>query len=82
MPFWPGGLDDARADTSAIEDLHEEAKGLRRVAPGLSRGLRLPGDEADEDTIDDLEFAQERSRGSAYHEVSPQTSTSGLQCWS
>ncbi|EPT03462.1 hypothetical protein FOMPIDRAFT_1158982 [Fomitopsis schrenkii] len=63
VPFWPGGLDDAKADTAAIDDLHEEAKGLRRVAPGLSRGLRLPGDEADEDAIDDLEFAPVGNRG-------------------
>ncbi|KZT72960.1 ATP-dependent RNA helicase [Daedalea quercina L-15889] len=58
VPFWPGGLDDIKADTTAIDDLHEEWKGLRKVAPGLSRGLRLPGDDADEDAIGDLEFAQ------------------------
>lgn len=71
VPFWPGGLDDAKADTAAIDDLHEEAKGLRRVAPGLSRGLRLPGDEADEDAIDDLEFAPVGNRGAVSQGVSP-----------
>ncbi|TFY63324.1 hypothetical protein EVJ58_g3329 [Rhodofomes roseus] len=62
VPFWPGGLDDIKADTAAIDDLHEGAKGLRKVAPGLSRGLRLPGDEADEDALEDLEFTQDGAR--------------------
>ena len=80
VPFWPGGLDDARADTAAIDDLHEEAKGLRKVAPGLSRGLRLPGDDADEDGIDDLEFAPEGNRGAASQEVRLLCPMSALRC--
>ncbi|KAH9929726.1 antiviral helicase [Fomitopsis serialis] len=67
VPFWPGGLDNIKADATAVDDLHEEAKGLRKVAPGLSRGLRLPGDEADEDALDDLDFAQGGDRSVVPH---------------
>ncbi|KAG6811569.1 hypothetical protein H0H92_006818 [Tricholoma furcatifolium] len=55
VPFWPGGLEDPLV-TSPVDG--RGAKGLRTIAPGLSRGLRLPGDEVeDKDLIalDDLE---------------------------
>ncbi|KAI6136281.1 ATP-dependent RNA helicase [Pisolithus sp. B1] len=52
VPFKPGGLDDVFL-SSKIEHLNE--KGLRTVAPGLSRGLRLPGDEVEDDTLAALE---------------------------
>ncbi|KAG5731038.1 hypothetical protein E4T56_gene15574 [Termitomyces sp. T112] len=56
VPFWPGGLEDPLISTN--EEIHGQgSKGLRTIAPGLSRGLCLPEDEIeDEDLIalDDL----------------------------
>lgn len=58
MPFLPGGLDDIVLPEKAGESSTNN-KQLRKVAPGLSRGLRLPGDEDDEildldvDKVDD-----------------------------
>ena len=49
MPFWPGGLEEVTKDAVAIKDLDENAKGLKRIPPGFSRGLRLPGDADEED---------------------------------
>ena len=49
VPFWPGGL-EALLPEVEDEDGANEPKGLRTVAPGLSRGLKLPGDESEEDT--------------------------------
>ncbi|KZV67653.1 antiviral helicase [Peniophora sp. CONT] len=55
VPFWPGGL-EALLPEAEDEDGVGEPKGLRTVAPGLSRGLRLPGDEAEEDaTLQELD---------------------------
>ncbi|KZT08600.1 antiviral helicase [Laetiporus sulphureus 93-53] len=49
VPFWPGGLEQSKkSELDVINDLQEESIGLRRVAPGLSRGLRLPGEEVEE----------------------------------
>ncbi|KIY51126.1 ATP-dependent RNA helicase [Fistulina hepatica ATCC 64428] len=47
VPFWPGGLDNAMFE-SKLPDF--DLQGLRTIAPGLSRGLQLPG----EDNIADL----------------------------
>ncbi|KAI6031397.1 ATP-dependent RNA helicase [Pisolithus microcarpus] len=52
VPFKPGGLDDVFL-SSKTEHLNE--RGLRTVAPGLSRGLRLPGDEVEDDSLAALE---------------------------
>lgn len=42
MPFWPGGLEDVLADDlEGKKSESGDAKGLRTVAPGFSRGLRL-----------------------------------------
>ncbi|PCH34097.1 antiviral helicase [Wolfiporia cocos MD-104 SS10] len=59
VPFWPGGLEDARAESKAIGDLSEQSKGLRKLAPGLSRGLTLPGDEDEEHVLNDLDDLQQ-----------------------
>lgn len=55
MPFLPGGLDDIIIPGESTID----SKQLRKVAPGLSRGLRLPGDE--DDDILDLDLAESGS---------------------
>ena len=58
VPFWPGGLEALLPEFEDADEV-EELKGLRTVAPGLSRGLRLPGDEAEEDaTLQELEGLQ------------------------
>jgi antiviral helicase SKI2 len=51
IPFWPGGLDEAAKDAVFTMDLEEESKCLKKIPPGFSRGLRLPGetDEPEED---------------------------------
>ncbi|KAI0715060.1 antiviral helicase [Earliella scabrosa] len=54
VPFWPGGLDNLQSSNDVI-DLQEGSAHLRTVAPGLSRGLRLPGsvgDDTDPDVVD------------------------------
>ncbi len=50
VPFWPGGL-DVLLDPDAALDLDTSKKGLRTVPPGFSRGLRLPGEELDDDAL-------------------------------
>ncbi|KAK0199046.1 antiviral helicase [Armillaria mellea] len=50
VPFWPGGL-DVLLDPDASLDLDTSKKGLRTVPPGFSRGLRLPGEELDDDAL-------------------------------
>ncbi|KAF7784214.1 hypothetical protein Agabi119p4_379 [Agaricus bisporus var. burnettii] len=52
VPFLPGGLDDIIIPGESTTG----TKQLRKVAPGLSRGLRLPGDE--DDDILDLDFTE------------------------
>ncbi|ESK96232.1 dead deah box rna helicase [Moniliophthora roreri MCA 2997] len=66
IPFWPGGLDDVLADPaiSVSSESNEGAvkKGLRTIPPGFSRGLRLPGDEVQDDelvhALDEVELAE------------------------
>ncbi|KAK0208953.1 antiviral helicase [Desarmillaria ectypa] len=50
FPFWPGGL-DVLLDPDVSLDLTTCKKGLRTVPPGFCRGLRLPGEEPDDDTL-------------------------------
>ena len=38
-------MDDIHKEVVALQDLDENAKGLKRIPPGFTRGLRLPGDE-------------------------------------
>ncbi|EEB89563.1 hypothetical protein MPER_12322 [Moniliophthora perniciosa FA553] len=69
VPFWPGGLDDVLADPaiSMSSESNEGAvkKGLRTIPPGFSRGLRLPGDEVQDDelvhALDEAELAERSS---------------------
>ena len=41
VPFWPGGLDNLKASSNGAE-FEEGSSQLRTIAPGLSRGLKLP----------------------------------------
>ncbi|EIN14380.1 antiviral helicase [Punctularia strigosozonata HHB-11173 SS5] len=47
VPFWPGGFDDVLKDSS--QPSAGNLRGVRAVPPGLSRGLRLPGEEVEDD---------------------------------
>ncbi|KAG6851342.1 hypothetical protein H0H93_005740 [Arthromyces matolae] len=51
VPFWPGGLEDPLVNTPDEGFGQQSVKGLRTIAPGLSRGLRLPGDEIDDEEL-------------------------------
>ncbi|KAL0951772.1 hypothetical protein HGRIS_008443 [Hohenbuehelia grisea] len=55
VPFWPGGLDDVLIDPTLVSSDKSKNKGLKTVPPGFKCGLRLPGDEPDEDEIIDLD---------------------------
>lgn len=55
VPFWPGGLENLAGVTEDVAEKSGQVKGLRTVAPGLSRGLRLPGDEEDPDVVNELD---------------------------
>ncbi len=50
VPFWPGGLDTLKTSKDVVE-FEEGSSQLRTVAPGLSRGLRLPEEEVDVDLV-------------------------------
>jgi antiviral helicase SKI2 len=54
VPFWPGGLESLLPERED-ENGEVEAKGLRVIAPGLSRGLRLPGEDTEDDTLKELD---------------------------
>ncbi|KAI0931412.1 hypothetical protein AcV5_005097 [Taiwanofungus camphoratus] len=62
VPFWPGGLDNVLKDSNVLENLNERSKGVRTVAPGLSRGLRFPGDEVEDSTLPDFEATLEMDK--------------------
>jgi hypothetical protein len=51
VPFWPGGLDQDFVDPDGGHNLHGEPHGLRTVPPGFARGLHLPGDESQDETL-------------------------------
>ncbi|KAG6842412.1 hypothetical protein C0991_007542 [Blastosporella zonata] len=58
VPFWPGGLEDPLVKSNDTSPEAKSVKGLRTIPPGLSRGLRLPGDEIEDEVLialDDLE---------------------------
>ncbi|OCH88756.1 antiviral helicase [Obba rivulosa] len=63
VPFWPGGLEGILKAPEALIELHEDNRRLRTVAPGLSRGLRLPGDESEDTALADLGQISEQARG-------------------
>ncbi|KAJ3879674.1 antiviral helicase [Lentinula edodes] len=50
VPFWPGGL-DVLSDPAISLELEDGQKGLRKIPPGFTRGLRLPGDDPDDDLL-------------------------------
>ncbi|KAI1794031.1 antiviral helicase [Ganoderma leucocontextum] len=50
VPFWPGGMDTLKTSDNIVE-FEEGSSQLRTVAPGLSRGLRLPTGEVDADVV-------------------------------
>ncbi|KZO92822.1 antiviral helicase [Calocera viscosa TUFC12733] len=57
VPFLPGGLDDILGDGVELQtvDVEEAAHaGLLTIPPGFSRGLRLPGEEIEEEDEDEL----------------------------
>lgn len=51
MPFWPGGFDDAVIELIDTKTSGSSTKGFRTVAPGLPRGLRLPGDPIEDEEL-------------------------------
>ncbi|KJA28622.1 hypothetical protein HYPSUDRAFT_129128 [Hypholoma sublateritium FD-334 SS-4] len=48
VPFWPGGFNDEVIESTSLAS---DSKGFRTVAPGLPRGLRLPGDPVEEEEL-------------------------------
>lgn len=59
VPFWPGGLEDPIIELAGANSTGSKPKGLRTIPPGFARGLRLPGDDEDEDdllSLDDLQI--------------------------
>lgn len=73
-PFWPGGMDDAILNDGNVDSKGTgKQKGLRTVAPGLTRGFRAPGEkELDEADSDLLELDDSLDQTSASHyEVGP-----------
>lgn len=63
MPFWPGGLEDPLVEPIEPHGVDGPSKkGLRTVPPGLSRGLRLPGEEFEDNelaALDDLQKSRQ-----------------------
>ncbi|TEB38714.1 translation repressor [Coprinellus micaceus] len=51
VPFLPGGLEEISVEELSNQALERSTKGLRTVAPGLSRGLRLPGEEIPDEIL-------------------------------
>ncbi|GLB35762.1 putative DSHCT [Lyophyllum shimeji] len=62
VPFWPGGLEDPLAVLHDADAAGPHTKGLRTIAPGLSRGLRLPGAEIEDEDLMALEDLQGTSQ--------------------
>jgi antiviral helicase SKI2 len=57
VPFWPGGLDESLGlDEDAIH--RQGPQGLQSIAPGLSRGMRLPGEIEEVDLLEEVEGTQ------------------------
>jgi hypothetical protein len=78
VPFWPGGLDDVLP----ILDLDRlGVKGLRIVPPGFLRGLRLPGEEIEDQTLKDLDGVEVPPIDEQYDEVGQNTRVIRLLTW-
>lgn len=58
-------MDDIQNDVAVIQDLDETSKSLKRIPPGFTRGLRLPGDEQDEaeDLLSDIRIPHKAAGG-------------------
>ncbi|KAI0800779.1 antiviral helicase [Fomes fomentarius] len=61
VPFWPGGLENLKPSNETIESQEGSAQ-LRIIAPGLSRGLRLPGSASDDTDPDVVNLSVGRAR--------------------
>jgi antiviral helicase SKI2 len=64
VPFKPGGLDDvilASTQTTAVP-----IKGLRTVPPGFLRGLRLSGDDPEDETLTSLDDTTDYNEEKVY----------------
>ena len=64
VPFRPGGLDDVIL--AANQTTEEPIKRLRIVPPGFSRGLRLPGDDVEEEALVSLDGAIDTKEDEVY----------------
>ncbi|TFK94989.1 antiviral helicase [Polyporus arcularius HHB13444] len=68
VPFLPGGLDSLKPVDDVI-DFQEGSSRLRTVAPGLSRGLRLPGQPAEDFDSDLVGLTAGRRAAPEEHEA-------------
>jgi antiviral helicase SKI2 len=64
VPFKPGGLDDVIL--AAKQTTEVPIKGLRSVLPGFSRGLRLSGDDPEDEALTSLDDATDHSEDKVY----------------
>ncbi len=69
VPFWPGGLDEVLVPQGS--GASSSLQGLRTIAPGLSRGLQVGGNDANgrEDFVDSLDVDGDFDQTSAGEEV-------------
>lgn len=55
VPFQPGGLDEVLFSSAQTGISEESVKGLRTIPPGFSRGLRLAGEEPEDEALTTLD---------------------------
>lgn len=63
VPFQPGGLDEVLFSSAQTGTSEESVKGLRTIPPGFSRGLRLAGEEPEDEALTVLEEALPSANG-------------------
>ncbi|KDQ63053.1 hypothetical protein JAAARDRAFT_29053 [Jaapia argillacea MUCL 33604] len=64
VPFWPGGLDAVLKESDDVLGIASGSSGLRTIPPGFTRGLRLPGDEEEDESLAELDgILHRRVRG-------------------
>lgn len=51
IPFQPGGLDEVLLSSTQTGISEESVKGLKTIPPGFSRGLRLAGEESEDEVL-------------------------------
>jgi antiviral helicase SKI2 len=51
IPFQPGGLDEVLLSSTQSGISEESVKGLRTIPPGFLRGLRLAGEEPEDEVL-------------------------------